>query len=96
VKFNLGGSKKLQVPQVDIRRNEEEPSDNNGSCHDGKPTLSIQDSMPESQYIGRLQRESSPPAFRLKIRQQPGEDDQHIQSFVLRSCLINGTLSFRK
>ncbi|CAA0819818.1 Unknown protein, partial [Striga hermonthica] len=40
VKFNLGGSKKLQVPQVDIRRDEEEPIDNNKSCQDGKPTLS--------------------------------------------------------
>ncbi|CAA0833706.1 Unknown protein, partial [Striga hermonthica] len=41
----------------------------------------FKDAMPESQYIGRLQRESSPPAFRLEIRQQPGEDDQFASEF---------------
>ncbi|CAA0815829.1 Unknown protein, partial [Striga hermonthica] len=81
VKYNLGGSKKLQVLQVDMRRSGEEPIDNNESCHEDNRCFLLKDAMSTSQYTGRLRRESSLPAFRSEIRQQPAEDDPHISEF---------------
>ncbi|CAA0826233.1 Unknown protein, partial [Striga hermonthica] len=79
VKINLGGSKKScryhRLTFTAMKKSHSTTTDRATMINRRFP---FKDAMSESQYTGRLRRKSSPPAFRLEIRQQPGEDDQHI------------------